>query len=148
MKKLMLNIVGALSLCAILGVPNLSAQVNRTLVANIPFDFTVMDLHFSAGTYTVTSESPQSVICIRGQNGSSMFALALPAQTNKVQQEGKLVFHQYGNQYFLSKIWYPGSDQGRELRVSKFEQQIAQIMPKPVESTLLVARSKTHKPLR
>jgi hypothetical protein len=77
-----------------------------------------------------------------------MFALALPAQANKVQRDGKLVFRQYGNQYFLSKIWYPGSDQGRELRVSKFEQQIAQIMPKPVETTLLVARSKTHKPLR
>lgn len=148
MKKLILNIVVALSLCAILGVPSLSAQVNHTIVANVPFDFTVLDLHFSAGTYSLISESPQSAICIRGQNGSAMFVLGLPAQASQVQQEGKLVFHQYGNQYFLSKIWYGGSDEGRELKVSKVEQEVAQIMPKAVETTLLVARSKPRKPAR
>lgn len=148
MKTLMLHIAMALSLCAILGVPSLSAQVNHTIVANIPFDFTVLDMHFSAGTYSLRSESPQSTILIRGQNGSAMFVLALPAQANKVEQDGKLIFRQYGNQYFLSKIWYPGTDEGRELRVSKVEQEIAQIMPKPVETTLLAARSKPHKPPR
>jgi hypothetical protein len=146
MKKLMLHIAMALSLCVTLGLPSLSAQVTHTIAANIPFDFTVLNLHFNAGTYTVTSESPQSAICIRGKDGSAMFALALPAQANNVQQVGRLVFHKYGDQYFLSKIWYAGSDQGRELRVSKVEQEVAEIMPKPTETTVVVARSKPHKP--
>lgn len=148
MKTLLSHIVAVLSLCAMLGMPSLSAQVNHTIVANVPFDFTVLDLHFSAGTYSLTSESPQSAICIRGRSGSAMFVLGNAAQANQVQRDGKLVFHQYGNQYFLSKIWYGGTDEGRELRVSKVEQEVAQTMTKPVERTLLVARSKPHKPVR
>ncbi|HEY7307251.1 MAG TPA: hypothetical protein VH601_24215 [Bryobacteraceae bacterium] len=149
MKKLIFNALKVLSVCAMLGVLILSAQIRHTIIANVPFDFTALDQHLSAGTYTFTSDSPQGTILIHGeQGGAAAFVLGLPVQANKIQEDAKLVFHRYGDQYFLSKIWYPWTDQGRELRVSKVEEQIARNMPKPEETTLLVAGSKQQKPVR
>jgi hypothetical protein len=142
-KKLILHTVKALSVCAILGVSVLSAQVKNTMIANVPFDFTVLDQHLKAGTYTLTSESPQSTILIRGEQGNTaMFVLAFSTQASKIPKDAKLVFHRYGDRYFLSQIWYPWTDQGRQLRVSRVEMEIARNRPKPEETTLLVARSK------
>jgi len=149
MKKFILLIVKTLSISAILGVASVSAQVNHMVVVNVPFDFTVIDKHLTAGTYTLRSETLQSTILIRGeQGGGAMFVLASSAQANKVQEHAELVFHRYGDRYFLNKIWYPGTDRGCELRVSKAEQEVARNMPKPEESAVLVAGSNQLKPVR
>ena len=149
MNKHIFNTVRTLSICAVLGVSSLSAQANRKIVVSVPFDFTVVDKHFTAGTYTLASETLQSPILIRSaQGGNGSFVLALPAQANKVQENAKLVFHQYGNQYFLSKIWYPGTDQGRELRASKLEQQVARNISKPEETALIVTGPKQRQRIR
>jgi hypothetical protein len=152
MKNVILRTVKALSLCALLGVPILCPQVNRTMLANVPFDFTVLDHQFSAGKYSITSKTPRYAILIRGEGeqggGTAAFVLALPAQASKVQKEAKLVFRRYGDQFFLRQIWYPGTDEGHELRVSKVEQEVARNMPKPEQTDLLVAGSKQHKPVR
>jgi hypothetical protein len=149
MKNRILQIAQAVGVCAILGVSSLSAQVSRSVMTRVPFDFAVGDTQFRAGTYTVTTEAPQSAILIQAeQGGVAMFVLVHPAQAKEVQQQGKLVFHRYDDQYFLSKIWFQGSDRGHELMVSKVEEQIAQNAPKPEETTLLAARSKPQKPVR
>ena len=43
----------------------------------------------------------------------------------KTSDVGKLVFNRYGDQYFLSKIWPPSSDTGRELTKSSLEREVA-----------------------
>ena len=147
MKNPISHLMKALSIWAVLGVSTLTAQVADKIVANIPFDFTVLDKHFSAGTYTLRSDTLQSPIRIQGgKDDTAMFVLALSAQAPTIQEEAKLVFHRYGDQYFLSKIWYPGTDQGRELRVSKAEQVVARNMSKPEETTLLAGSKR--KPIR
>jgi hypothetical protein len=149
MKNFILHIVKAFGIYAVLGVASLSAQVGHKIAVNVPFDFAVLDKHLSAGTYTFASDTPQSPIFIwGGQGGTGIFVLAFSAQASKIQDDTKLVFHRYGDQYFLSRIWYLGTDQGRELRVSKVEQEVARNMPKPEETTLLVAGSKRHKALQ
>jgi hypothetical protein len=111
----------------------------------VPFDFAVLDQHFTAGTYTLTSDTLQSPILIRGgQHAKGSFVLAGSAQAKKVQENARLVFRQYGNQYFLSKIWYPGTDQGREMKASKLELQVARNMAKPEETALIVTGPKRH----
>jgi hypothetical protein len=50
------------------------------------------------------------------------------ASTN---DNGKLVFNRYGNQYFLSQVWAAGSDSGHQLRPSKAEREIAKNASKP-----------------
>lgn len=143
MTRFIFYILRALNISAILGMFILSAQTRHMIVVDVPFDFNVLDRHLPAGTYTLTSETPNSAILIRNEkDGAAMFALAFSAQTASVRNEPRLVFHQYGDQYFLRDIWYSGTDQGRELKVSKVEQLVARSMPKSGEATLLASRSK------
>ena len=37
---------------------------------------------------------------------------------------GKVVFHRYGNSYFLSEVWTPGSDIGKQVFRSKAEKEV------------------------
>ena len=143
MKNSILRITKAFGVCVMLGVSSLAAQPGYNLVVNVPFNFTVMDKHFAAGTYTITSEANQGPLLIRcRQSGAAMFVIPLPAESAKIRDEAKLVFDRYGDQYFLRNIWYPGTNQGDQLRVSKVERELARNFQKPEETTLLVAKQK------
>ncbi len=37
----------------------------------------------------------------------------MPANRRKAQKTTKLVFHRYGDQYFLAQIWTAGNDRGQ-----------------------------------
>jgi thymidylate kinase len=94
--------------------------------------------HMPAGTYDITSG--QSTLLVRGEdNGSASFAIAISAYAGKTQEQAKLVFKRYGDRYFLSQVWYPGTDQGRQLQVSKVERELAMNSAKPEIVTLLAS---------
>ena len=44
--------------------------------------------------------------------------LVLPntCESSMAQEKTKLVFHRYGDQYFLSQVWGEGNNRGTELR--------------------------------
>jgi len=46
-------------------------------------------------------------------------------RASETQEEARLVFHRYGGQYFLSQIWTPGGNTGRELLMPRLESQLA-----------------------
>jgi len=80
------------------------AQDHR-VKATIPFNFTVNDSWLPAGTYTIGSDSNSpNVLNIRDRaNSVHILAMGLPDPRDS-EKVGKLVFHRYGNQYFLSEI--------------------------------------------
>ena len=80
---------------------NLSAQ-DHMVKANIPFDFTVNDKVLPAGTYTISSLSPNAVQ-VRNVNGR-IAELSLVQNDDKRSTTPVLVFQRYGNQYFLHEI--------------------------------------------
>ena len=47
------------------------------------------------------------------------------ASINAPQAKSKLVFHRYGNRYFLTQVWSAGSSLGRELPKSAKEKEQA-----------------------
>ena len=49
----------------------------------------------------------------------------MPVRANQTQEETKLVFHRYGDQYFLSQIWTVGANSGRELLMPRLERELA-----------------------
>jgi hypothetical protein len=61
----------------------------------------------------------------------SLVKLVLPnaCESAQVQEKSKLVFHRYGNQYFLAQIWTAGNDRGRELPKTEQEREIAMSYP-------------------
>jgi hypothetical protein len=130
--------------CAILAGACLSAQTGQQIIANVPFDFAVMNQHMRAGSYTVTTNLVQGTVLIRGEeNNSAMFALTIPAQAPKIQIQAKLVFNRYGDRYFLTQVWPAATDQGRQLHTSKAEQELARTAGKPEIVALLAPLPKS-----
>lgn len=80
---------------------NLSAQ-DHMVKANIPFDFTVSGKVLPAGTYTISSLSPNA-IQVRNANGH-VAELSIVRDDDKRSTTPVLVFNRYGNQYFLHEI--------------------------------------------
>ena len=99
------------------------------LTANIPFDFSIADKKLPAGKYWINraqSGTGDTVIQIRSADGhENLTRLTIPVLTFNPMKTGVLVFHRYGDDYFLSKIWPAGGSTGRELVKSRVERDLA-----------------------
>lgn len=107
-----------------------SAQSANDLHAQVPFDFYVGDARISAGDCRVTSiTSDGSGLRIQG-NGGRQSALAMTnAKSGGLDSKisPRLVFHKYGDQYFLAAVW-GGDHDGRTLPKSKRERMLEKEM--------------------
>jgi hypothetical protein len=66
----------------------------------------------------------------------------MPVRASETQEEARLVFHQYGDQYFLSQIWTAGGNTGRELLMPRWERQLAKNAVKGRSVALTASRKK------
>ena len=102
-----------------------SAQTrSQQIRANIPFDFVVGDRTLTAGNYAVGTISSGSAdaIAVRGRdNRQRVVRLTNAVTENAKTKRARLVFHRYGNTYFLAQVWASGSSEGREMVRSKAE---------------------------
>lgn len=116
---LLLVIVFALSTAVV------SAKVQSTtnVVADIPFAFSVGHKTMPAGEYSVkTILSSNSGLLIQSADRKNL-AIRLSVETDrrKGKTNARLIFHRYGERYFLAEVWN-GSDQtGRQLLKSQEE---------------------------
>lgn len=125
MKRLTLALVGVLGLLVAVGPA--FAQEFR-LKADIPFQFTVNGQTLLAGEYQLGSAgatSNRNILQIRNADGQSSILNALPTQLRSKAKDSKLVFHRYGDQYFLSKMWMEGEGDGYEVPQSRLEKELA-----------------------
>ncbi len=98
---------------------------------DIPFSFTIKDERLPAGEYIVKRATQHSadVLMVRGADGGSgqMF-MTQPAKSSVRMDQGKLVFHRYGDQYFLHQVWTPGDETVHELHKSRQERAVEREM--------------------
>ena len=139
MKSKIAWMLSTISLCAVLAGTNAYGQSSTKLKANIPFDFRVGSQSLPAGEYTVTPKSPTMVVIQSKEHHQSAVALTNAVQANQSPANGKLIFNRNGALYFLSQIWTPGEEVGRELLKSKVEQEVAG-GTSPSETTILTAQ--------
>ena len=57
-------------------------------------------------------------------NLTNIFSSTIAVQTLEPNRHGKLVFHRYGDQWFLFQIWPAGINTGREITSSRLEREI------------------------
>ena len=105
------------------------AQTSYGVKANVPFDFYVGDQAFRASAITVRRMSSfDGVLLISGaDNGPRQIRLTNSLQSTSRSNEAKLVFHKYGNRYYLAQVWTDGSS-GRELLKSRGERALQREM--------------------
>jgi hypothetical protein len=113
-------LLAAASLMASIGV---SAQSRQQ--ATIPFDFTVGQRLLPAGTYVIRPLG-RGVIAVRGWKGNELVsATTLITSANEVSKNpDTLVFHRYGDQYFLSEIRGDLGETVGKVATSKLEQRV------------------------
>ena len=116
----MLAIVAALSLAT--AAISADAQVSTKQSANIPFEFVVGNNEMAAGQCHIERLPTGGLaIRIRDAKGNSTTRLTSPIVRTTAPDKGKLVFHRYGNSYFLAEVWRAGDNNGRQLVKSSLE---------------------------
>lgn len=109
------------------------AQVGRQFTVTIPFNFYAAGKTLPAGQYHVGRSTQNSAegLVLRGTDGrAGVFTLTKGIPTEKAQQQSKLLFRRYGDQYFLAEVWISGMSTGRGLPSSRKERLIAQEIAK------------------
>jgi hypothetical protein len=77
----------------------------------------------TAGTYTIGSDiNSPSLLNVRSKSGQGMYAMGSPNQANP-NHENVLVFHKYGDQYYLSEIRTEAADLNVHFAPSKEEKR-------------------------
>ena len=125
MKRQLLGVVGALLVIMLVGAVNAVAQT-ISLEAKIPFDFVIGGKTLPAGDYSIYStglNAPQLILFRNARAGASAIASTGPVEPKTGRGTNKLVFHRYGDKYFLSLIWGSDDRVARGLGKSKLERE-------------------------
>jgi hypothetical protein len=125
-RSITLGVLPALLLFVAFATAN--AQSNAQIRANIPFDFTVGNKTLPAGEYTLVRDSTSvnnATVVIRGTvTNESVMQISRSAFIHSQGNGAKLVFHRYGDNYFLYQVWSPGETYASEFTESKKERAI------------------------
>jgi hypothetical protein len=127
MKKQVLRRFTMLSFLLMLTAVTVSAQSERMRVIT-SFSFIVGQKTLPAGEYTVEPNRKDSdnVWLVQSREGhASALFITSPVRASETQGEVRLVFHKYGDQYFLSQIWTPEGNTGRQLLMPRVERELA-----------------------
>ncbi len=112
----------ALGFSAICGVSYLKAAEIMAETGAVPFDFQVGDTKFEAGQYRADLNTG-GIIKLGDVNGPSV-AFCATFNVGGNQSQSKLVFHKYGNHYFLAEVWFARESYGHKVLESKREKEI------------------------
>lgn len=137
MKTKILAMASAVVL-SIIGAGVCGAQT-RTLEVNVPFAFEVGNKTVPAGSYRVETvlTGNGSLHTLRSNSGEAWLTIStMAATTNSGTPSPSLVFHRYGNRYFLAQI-RTGSGHARDLYPTLQEKDLARYEP-GVEVAILV----------
>jgi len=94
-------VLGALTL----GSPVQAQNVERTIKANIPFDFVVGSKVFPAGRYSVVLIKP-ALLELRDSEGRALIdVLTHSVQASALASRPKLRFDSEGGQHVLTQVW-------------------------------------------
>jgi hypothetical protein len=142
LKKQAIKAFGFLSLLFSLSAIHVYAQ-NTALVrkVEIPFDFSVGDKTFPAGTYSVARVfQDKSALLLTSKDGrEAINILTSPVQARQISEKGRLLFRRYGETYFLFQIWEPDNTQGRQLSKSRTERSIERDLAMRGEASSIVS---------
>jgi hypothetical protein len=95
------------------------------VLVNVPFSFLVNNHQMPPGRYLVTKAAPGFLRMSDTQDTHNQLFMAVNGVQSREPQTPKLVFHRYGEAYFLAEVWNGNGNIGRQLPKSKGEQEIA-----------------------
>jgi hypothetical protein len=120
----MVTLVIAIALAT--AVASANAQSASKVVADIPFEFVVGDKTLNSGEYTLMSTTaPDNGLIIQNTAGKlEVMRLTFPIAPRQNRRSARLVFHRYGQRYFLAEVWSGEGNVGRHLLKSRQQRAI------------------------
>jgi hypothetical protein len=133
MKFQLVNVLARVTLLgAMLFVPaviSVHAQsLQYRITANIPFEFSIGDKKLPAGNYSIgraRQSSDDTVLSVDDSRGHwKAIEASMSVQTLNATNKAQLIFHRYGDEYFLSQVWAAGALTGRRFPKSQHERSL------------------------
>ena len=139
MKKNLLSL--AISLALLMSA---AAQAQTThLKITVPFEFTAGNVQLPAGEYEVTALGTWGGPALSVHNVNSnagTLVVSTSCSSQKPAADAKLVFHRYGQQYFLAEVWNRNSSVGSQIKISSRQTELARNQSK--NEVVLIAAEK------
>jgi hypothetical protein len=102
----------------------LASAQTRVITAEVPFDYVVNGRTMLAGECSIKTEgNGQTILWITSEN-ARLAVLPNATESTTASDMTKLVFHRYGDRYFLASIEREGESRGYELPASKLEAEL------------------------
>jgi hypothetical protein len=118
-----LKFLGLLGLVLALAARPTEAQGKQSLILNAPFSFMVEQQSMPAGAYRIVVE--HGWLQIRSLDRQTAAAvLTLPVSGRTPEGVGQVVFDRLAGRYFLSQVWVPGMETGRQALESREEREL------------------------
>jgi hypothetical protein len=98
------------------------------VTANVPFDFVIQNATLPSGSYSIAnigSSASKALVVRNSESGKSLVLMPNSAESLNASETTKLVFHRYGSHYFLAQVWIQGEREGREIRTTRKEAELA-----------------------
>jgi hypothetical protein len=94
--------------------------------ANIPFDFRIGSTVLPSGEYSIHHTNGMLFVSQTGgaRKSSVVFTVGVD-HPNAATEKAALQFNQYGDSYYLSKVWTPNSETARALVKTPREKELA-----------------------
>lgn len=130
-------------ICAVLlGTVAASAQSTTTsepfLRAKVPFAFVVGGVHLPAGEYRVYHPGNPYVVVIENNDGTARaMTFVRPSVISAGENDTKLLFNRYADQYFLAEIWTARDQEKHQCFKCRMEQTL--IAQARTAATVIVA---------
>ena len=115
----------SLLVLAIIALPGfLSAQSRMVIKADVPFEFVVNGKTMPAGECTVNVTGDGHTILAIESGNEHLYALPNSTESLRPSADTTLVFHKYGDRYFLASINRAGEQRGYELPAGAIEKEL------------------------
>lgn len=107
--------------------------------ANVPFAFSVSNTTLPPGQYRIATNSMSSIVIRNIDQGTAVLStVAAPERAS--YGSCNLIFHKYGERYFLSQVLCPAKALSVDLPVTHREKRARMMEARgPVEDSVLVA---------
>lgn len=128
-----------ITMCLLLTASTLLAQSEsqRPMKVNVPFAFGVEDLSLPAGEYYIFTATPgRTIRIVSADDKYSAVIDTLLNHAEKPATKSRLVFHQYGDEYFLAQVWTAGRNEARNPLSGKRAMELASSGGKPRSITV------------
>jgi hypothetical protein len=111
---------------------------DNAITAYVPFNFYAGATVMPQGAYRVDEVGKSGVVALNTMHAAK--AITTHHLIGKsVEEPPRMVFHRYGDTYFLAEVWAGDGSNGHALKLSPREKEIAQGGPAPALAVIKLA---------